>query len=380
MKIGRMTIAGTLLVLATVFWQQGGTVEAQSGARPLLWAEVNAAEAASTRAFWTPQRLAEAEPLLPKVATNAVFREAQSAPVGRAISANGSAPTANVRPNLANRLYDPAIAKAYVEAESDLEPNAIGGAAFSDHFTSARVNTPANETIYPLRATGKLFFSVPGGTAVCSASVLRMRIVITAGHCVHAGSGGTGGFFRNFLFVPAFRNGAAPFGTFTARAVGTTAQWSTGGGAVPNAADFGMLEINDRAGGVRIGNITGTYGFQTVSLLRNHTTKLGYPCNLDNCQQMQRVDSRNIRPTSPNNVEYGSNARGGSSGGPWLMNFGSQPVGGLPFAQTNRIVGVTSYGYVATVPQVQGSSIPDSRAGGFIPLLNAICALRAGNC
>jgi V8-like Glu-specific endopeptidase len=375
MSMRSVTFAITLL-LTGFLWQRDATVEAQGGVQPMLSAEVET-QAAAVRAYWTPEAMAAARPLLPVVSANSIdTTPAAAVAAGRPVSAEGRAPTANVKPNWSNRLYTPA------KAEIEVQPNAIGGTAgVSDHFTSARANpgSTLNESTYPLRATGKLFFTTPGGNAVCSASVLRLRIVVTAGHCVHSGSGGLSGFYRNFLFVPALRNGTGPFGTFTARSMGTTAQWAAGGGAVPNAADFGMLDINDKAAG-RIGNITGFYGFQTLSLSRNHTTKLGYPCNLDNCNIMQRVDSRNIRNTSPNNVEYGSNARGGSSGGPWLMNFGTQPVGGLAFAQTNRVVGITSYGYISTTPQVQGSSIPDSRAGGFIPLLNAMCALRAGNC
>ena len=195
---------------------------------------------------------------------------------------------------------------------------------------------------------------------------------------MHRGSGGTGGFHRNFLFVPAFTMGAAPLGTFTPRFVGTTAHWAVSNGIVPNAADFGMFEMNDRAG-VKIGSITGFLGFRTLSLIPNHTTKLGYPCNIDACQKMQQVTSQSKSATSPNNVEYGSNARGGSSGGPWVMNFGIQGVGGET-TSLNTLVSVTSYGYVSTLPKVQGGSIPDSRPGGFIPLLNVMCAGRVGNC
>ena len=88
---------------------------------------------------------------------------------------------------------------------------------------------------------------------------------------------------------------------------------------------------------------------------------------------MQQVTSQSYRAVSPNNVEYGSNARGGSSGGPWVQNYGIQGRGGLT-SDLNAVVGVSSYGYVSTAPQVQGSSIPDSRAGGFISLLNTMCA------
>lgn len=381
MRTRRAVIAIVPVMLAVVC-MQSGSAEAQGNASVPLTLELNKespeALAAATVAYWTPERLASAQPMLPQVDEIAVTAEAATAStaIGKPVSASGRAPTAYVKPDWTNRLYDPAMSQIKPKA-GGIEPQDVG--SFGAHFTSARVNPTGLETIYPNRAIGKLFFQdTAGSNFVCSAATLQRRIVLTAGHCVHSGSGGIEGFYRKFLFVPAFRNGVAPLGTFAPRVVGATSQWVTGGGNVPNAADFGMFEMRDKAG-KNIGNITGYLGFQTQSLLNNHTTKLGYPCNLDACAKMQQVTSQAFRATSPNNVEYGSNAGGGSSGGPWVMNFGVQPVGGL-FSSQNLIVGVTSYGYVSDLPLVQGSSIPDSQPGGFVELFNAMCAGRVGNC
>ena len=58
---------------------------------------------------------------------------------------------------------------------------------------------------------GKLFFTTPQGSSVCSAAVVKdpahpgkSNLVWTAGHCVHAGKGG--GWYRNIAFVPSFNN------------------------------------------------------------------------------------------------------------------------------------------------------------------------------
>lgn len=376
-------------VLAVVCMQSSNT-EAQDSTETRLSAAASAAspltfnlsqgtteaQAAETLAYWTSARLASAQPMLPLANPKAVAPEAAAQGSGASVSLPGKRPTMTAGADAAARLYDPAQVR--IQSEDDgIESQAVG--SFGAHYTSARVNQPGLETIYPNRTVGKLFFTGnTGGNFVCSASVLRHRIVLTAGHCVHRGSGGTGGFHRNFLFVPALRDGSAPLFTWTPRRVGTTSQWAISNGVVPNAADFGMLEMNDR-GTTRIGILTGFLGFRTLGLIPNHTTKLGYPCNIDACNKMQQVTSQSHRAVSPNNVEYGSNARGGSSGGPWVQNYGIQGTGGLT-SGLNQVVGVTSYGYVSTAPQVQGSSIPDSRAGGFIPLLNTMCAARAGNC
>ncbi|MDH4251497.1 MAG: hypothetical protein OEV27_09940 [Nitrospira sp.] len=386
----RSALTRVMQALLVVVCTQGSNTEAQENTEARLSAAVSAAapltfelsqktteaQAAEALAYWTPERLANAQPMLPKVSEKAVAAEATSQGSGTPMSLPGKRPTVTAGADAAARLYDPAQVR--IQSEDDgIELQAVG--SLGAHYTSARVNQPGLETIYPNRTVGKLFFAGnTGGNFVCSASVLRQRIVLTAGHCVHKGSGGSAGFHRNFLFVPALRDGAAPLGTFTPRRVGTTSQWRASNGVVPNAADFGMLEMNDRAG-VKIGAITGTLGFRTLSLLPNHTTKLGYPCNIDACQKMQQVTSQSFRATNPNNVEYGSNARGGSSGGPWVQNYGIQGKGGLT-SNLNAIVGVASYGYVSTDIHLQGSSIPDSRAGGFIPLLNTMCAAKAGNC
>lgn len=117
----------------------------------------------------------------------------------------------------------------------------------------------------------------------------------------------------NLLFVPAFRDGVAPFQSWSAAYVVVPGTWATGGGTVPNAADYAMIELNDRTinGQVRrIGEVTGWLGYQTLRLLPNHAHLLGYPCNLDNCQKMHQVTAGSFRGVSPNNVEYGSDMRG----------------------------------------------------------------------
>ena len=248
------------------------------------------------------------------------------------------------------------------------------------HFTSSRVIPYVAVGTYPFSAAGKLFFSDGPDNFICSASVIAFRIVATAGHCVHSGSGGNTGYFENFLFVPAHVVGIAPFGIWTAAFVRTTNTWATGGGGVPNAADYAMMEMNDRASDLaRIGSVTGFLGWQTLSLNPNHVTMLGYPAGFDSAELMHRVDADAFRNTPPNTVEYGSDMTGGSSGGPWVQNFGEPSIGqsGGTNPGLNRVVAVTSYGFVSPAPKTQGASIFDQR---WVDLLILVCTHRAGNC
>ncbi len=345
------------------------------------------ADKSSALSYWTPEMIRSARPMpIPKISGGAVTGN-ENETEGTAVEANGTPtgadgapPRGRVPAGLAVRLYteddaELAAAKAALEEYDAIEGDNFG--TLNGQFSSSRVFPDAATTTYPYLTVGKLFFTIPGqGNFICSGSVLRRRVILTAGHCVHSGT--SAGFYTNFMFVPAFRNGVAPVGTFNWQFVTTTSTWASGGATFPNAADYAMIEPRDN-GATVIGNVTGFLGFQTQKLIPNHAHLLGYPANHDSGNRMHQVTSESLRTASPNCVEYGSDMRGGSSGGPWVQNFGVPAVGQTGGLNTgsNRVIGITSYGFVSTTPLIQGSSIPDSR---FTTLLNNICAHRAGNC
>lgn len=385
----RYTASALSAAIGTLFVSLGTAAPAAFAADPYnTVSKENVEPQLQGSQYWTPERFKAAKPMTLPIARSAAVSEMVVQPDTRSVpqSSNAQPPSAqvNVAPSL---LYTPDASSLSSANAFEIEPQASG--TFNTPFTSTRVfpmftgssAAYSADRSFPYRAVGKLFFSINGAPYVCSASVIQRRVVATAGHCVHSGT--SAGFHRNFVFVPAFRDGVAPFKQWNWRYVTTTGAWAGGGGGVPNAADYAMIEFADQsmtAGGplTKLGNVTGWLGWQTLSLNGNHTSKLGYPCNLDNCQKMHNVASTAYRAVSPNNVEYGSDARGGSSGGPWVQNFEELSVGGGTGNNTapNRVVGITSYGYTSTDPKVQGSSILDSR---WVGLWNAICA-RAGNC
>ncbi len=144
--------------------------------------------------------------------------------------------------------------------------------AFGAHFTTSRVFPDTTTVAYPYRTAGKLFFHDPrtGGNFVCSASVLRPRIIVTAGHCVtHPSTSASNRYFySNFYFVPAYNIGAAPYGTWTPWEEWVTNTWYFSDGSVPNPQDVAMLIPYDQR--TKLGYITGWLGYYTNQLGNNN--------------------------------------------------------------------------------------------------------------
>lgn len=334
----------------------------------------------SRETYWTPERLRNARPLPLPVPTSSSREAPATTTTGPSVSGNGQPPTVNVAPNMQNRLFTTPRAVNPVSSVPT-QPRAVGTAGA--YFTSSRLVPLDADMFYPYVTVGKLFFTIPGeGDAICSAAVISPRVILTAGHCVHSGSGGSSGFYTNFLFVPAYRDGAAPYQSWSWNYVTATQTWTTGGGRVPNAADYGMIELEDNyvdGSLTRIGDVTGYLGYRTQGLIPNHATLLGYPGNLDNGEKMHQVTAGSFRSRSPNSADYGSDMEEGSSGGPWIENFGVRAVGQNSGTNSNpnQVIGVSSYGPTATEPRYEGSSILDSR---FTDLFDRICSQRSRNC
>ena len=388
---------GVLVAASLAFLVVGGGLHSAQNDEPLVMENAAIkgqaqAETDSGLAGWTAQQLESAKEMaLPipekdfselKLLTDDAIKKMGAESKGEPGKGAG-----NDKPNKKGKVFS---GKKLKGTQSDIDETGIAGTdglftpqtwgTFGAPCTSSRLLPRSSRYSYPYRAVGKLFFKKGTSNYVCSAAVLRPRIILTAGHCVYDAASRR--WNSNFLFIPSYENGSAPYQAWSWRWAVVTGQWAYGGGGVPNRADYAIIELGDRLFGTRvrrIGDVTGYFGWQTYTLARNHTKKIGYPCNHDSCQVMHQVDSANLRSVYPNNVEYGSDMRGGSSGGPWIQNFGRPASGQYGGYNTglNRIVGVTSYGYISTGPKVQGSSILTNT---FVSILNMACAHRSGNC
>ena len=183
------------------------------------------------------------------------------------------------------------------ELDDVVEPQEFGT---SNHpFTTARVDTKANNVskTYPYSASGKLYFKDGAVQYVCSASLIKRGIVVTAAHCVN--DYGNKRFYTNFQFVPAKYNATAPFGTWNGGSVFVMTAYYNG---TDVCAQAGVVCQNDVAVISTVpqkaaypGTKTGWlgygwngYGFSPTNL--SLINQLGYPVSHDAGNIMQRTD------------------------------------------------------------------------------------------
>lgn len=344
------------------------------------------AEAADTLTYWTAERLKAAKPKIVTPTTTFSRSTAETAaPTGPQESHSGAPSSVPYDASLEVKLYS-----TENESRAMLPPAASIAAVGTGNYPYS-INrlypTSGNTTsdiyrFYPYATVGQLFFTEPSGDFVCSASVIRLSVIATAGHCV---ADGHGHFYTHWLFIPALHAGTAPYGKWNWAQVIVAGPWWNGGGGVPNRQDDALivLEMNSN---IKIGQFTGYLGFEYNAALPTHLTQLGYPCNLDNCDDPVQ-DNSQVYSGPNNNFEWGTAAFGGASGGPEVQDFGQKPSGGPPPTEVlggNILISSTSYTYGSAV-QVDGGSIlaaPGQFGGSlntFGDLINAACAT-AGNC
>ena len=346
--------------------------------------------------FWTEDRLRDAEPMpLPQIdpglveggqSTDLGIEEMRSSEPSE--GEPGALPDEDVHDELWQHLYEPADDDAdealKMLDDEDPEFESMSQSPTRALYTQSRILAPAMVMRHhPYSTIGKLFFRDPrdGSTFVCSGSVIQLGLVATAGHCVYNAEGGY--FFGDFLFVPAFVRGAAPLGEWKPQHALVTGEWVNGGDQVPNPADVALLMMrgfhmirltpctnaND-PNCLRIGNVTGWLGWQTNMVHVANVTMFGYPGNLDNGQAPQQTNAQSFQLIAPNSVLFGSGMGGGSSGGPYVLNFGRAAAGQFPEPR-NRVVGIMSFGNIDD--RIAGTSILNH---SFVRLFDAAC--RAG--
>jgi V8-like Glu-specific endopeptidase len=199
--------SAALLLSSAVALAQGGGASASGGtSSSAATSSVVPGSQTTIEQYWTPQRLLNAKPmeLYPPVGADGLPIAPQgSADTSPSESGSGAPPSVEVPPSAGKVLIPPSMLPE-PQAQSGDIPGATS--SFGAYFTTSRVFPNKATKTYPYRTAGKLFFTKQGvGDFVCSASVLRPRIVVTAGHCVAQASTDPAvrHFYTNWLFIPA---------------------------------------------------------------------------------------------------------------------------------------------------------------------------------
>lgn len=328
---------------------------------------------AAAAAYWTRARIAAAQPIrLPidnaqqSMDTTAVEEAALSGPMG-------STPAGMADPD-ADQIARAAYAEDWAALDQEpapaLDEPADDMAGTSGVYTSYDVNTnTAIWQIYPHVWSGKLTFTTPTGTASCSATAISKNNIVTAAHCVYDTAANA--FYSNWAFTPGFRNGATPYGTFTARACSVLTTYVNLGGAYSINSwarhDVAVCSMNNNSIGQTLNGAVGFAG----RLWNASNTQLvfinGYPARTYTDALISNGPAQYLRSCTAETALHttetlrgGCNWSRGISGGSWLIEY-------KPFVVSGRVNGVTS-GFIVNGQNLYGARF---NSNNIVPLCTA---------
>lgn len=283
-----------------------------------------AADAAAAReharilAYWTPERMAAAQP-----------RELAFDPV---------------------RGFHPA-------AKPPGTPGGGGGGGGGGGTTSVVTGASYNGGGAMLKASGRAYFTFGSSAYICSGAVVNdtnanRSVVLTAGHCVMENDGQT--WATNFLFIPSFDTAPTytcaqtTYGCWTATAIYGDTQFLNAGGFNTQATvhDWAFVVVGAGGkGGSVPAQLDAAVGSFPISFsgpgVGDTVSAFGYPAagkykgkDLVYCRGPLGQDGYNSNLT----WSLGCDMTGGSSGGPWVT--------GTDYTSYDLVLrSVNSYGY-----------------------------------
>ncbi|MFD7553110.1 trypsin-like serine peptidase [Streptomyces sp. NPDC059835] len=226
-------------------------------------------------------------------------------------------------------------------------PVATSAAPTSIAPTAASASSAASPTAFPqaggawtgggavVKTSGRVFFTMGDRTASCSGDSITSAngsTVITAGHCVKY----QGAWHTNWVFVPAYNNGNAPYGQWSATKTFATDQWAA---SEDMNMDVGLAVVAPQ-NGQTLSQVVGAQGILFNGGYNKKMYSFGFPAaapydgtKLVYCSGNSGKDFLLTKDHS-----LSCNMTGGSSGGPWFQDFNEATGLGTQ-------VSVNSFGY-----------------------------------
>jgi V8-like Glu-specific endopeptidase len=253
------------------------------------------------------------------IAATAKPEASGSTTIGAAAQQRAQAYWTPERMRAAKPLDLPAITGAPISTEAGV-PTTVEPMAFPN---SGSAWTGAGNVV---KTTGRVFFTYQGRTASCSGSAVtstNKSTVITAGHCVKL----DGAFHTNWTFVPAYNNGNAPYGTWTARLLRATPQWV----ATENISyDIGAAVVS-ALNGALLTDVVGGQGIAFNQPKGQNMYAFGYPAAAPYNGTILIYCSGKVfnEFLGTGSIGMTCNMTGGASGGPWFLQFSEATGNGV---------------------------------------------------
>lgn len=237
--------------------------------------------------YWTPQRMKAAKPL--DMPGDATFVDRSARAVAKKLPAVATKPAKPMPSRLTSRLN--------------------------------KLATPVTNFSV---TNGKLFIGGYESGSWCSASAVNTaskRVLITAGHCVHSGRGGT--WRTNLVFVPrynAYNADRDPVGRFQAYRLRTFNSWIQSSDLNRDVGFVTTYSGGDR--GARVVDTVGGHGLAYNGGTKFDVSIFGYPSNRDGGNRMSACwGTATDNSWFDNKSKIRCNFGPGSSGGPWLWDY-----------------------------------------------------------
>ena len=238
-----------------------------------------------------------------------------------------------------------------------------GPAARSGETASASFASVPNTTLPPFTAVGRVFLKVGNFAGFCSGTAIdspSRQLVLTAGHCLYSILPGhrLPTSARYFDFVPDYSHGQAPFGEFIGRKGFLPQPWLR---SINENYDMAAVLTRPNAEGLNVADaVGGGIPIATDRARDQEYQVLGYPGgperkNMQECDGRFSGDDRLTYPLGgPPSLGVACYMGEGSSGGPWLINGGTE------------VGGITTYGHIKNFTHTFGPYFSKRNVGALV--------------
>ncbi|MGA7398215.1 MAG: hypothetical protein WBW62_12290 [Solirubrobacterales bacterium] len=225
--------------------------------------------------------------------------------------------------------------------------------------------TPADASRLPERLHGKVFFRVGANRYSCSGTLVSSatgQTIFTAGHCVYDYE--IRQFVTDFIFVPGYDSGNAPFGEYPATALATTQGWANRGDL---SYDIGIASL----AGTPTKDLGGSEKVAFNRSTKNRSYKIyGYPADpqplydgekLIGCKS--EAAGRDVGSPRPI-VAYPCNMSHGASGGSWMSGGYLSAV--FSYIHCDSSAATCGYAFASYFSNAAKSLYTSDTAGGSV--------------